>query len=332
MRKAELRLPAKLALLVGISSIAAIAIAATGAMALHQCMFDARADKLQSEVNSALAIAGALNARVNSHEITQEQAFDLMHRDIRAIRFDNGVGYVSIIDGSTGVVLMHGANPSLEGKVNPNDAATGQPISRLILDAVRSSTEGTAHYMYQKPGQTVPLWKVVAAARFQPWNMVFYAGGYTDDLDASFNKALLGMGAVGGAILMIALLAAWLVSRDITGTLGSLRASMRRLAEGDLGITVSGTGRRDEVGEMAAAVLIFQQNMIQVRHLADQAAEARSRTEAEKRLALMGMAERIQAETSAAVAVVSERGNGMAERPLLFTVRHPDGGENAKSA
>ena len=112
----------------------------------------------------------------------------MFHRDIRAIRYDHGVGYMAVTDLQTGFVLMHGVNPALEGKPNPLDAATGKPISVPLFDAVRSADAGVTSYMFPKPGQTQPLRKVVAVAKFQPWDIVIYTGAYTDDLDAVFYR------------------------------------------------------------------------------------------------------------------------------------------------
>jgi methyl-accepting chemotaxis protein len=248
-------------LLLALSAAAMIAIALTGAVILHQRMIDDRVEKLRATVDSAVTIAAALNTRVTAQEITREQALDLLHRDIRAIRYDNGSGYVSIIDANDGTVLMHGVNPALEGKVNPLDPVTGQSISTLILDAVRGADHGMASYMYPRPGQTQPLDKVVAAARFAPWAMVFYAGAYTDDLEAAFNASLPKVALVGGAILLLTSLAAWLISRDISVSLGRLKGAMTRLATGDLTADIPGADRRDEVGDMATTVQVFRNHM-----------------------------------------------------------------------
>ena len=59
---------------------------------------------------------------------------------------------------------------------------------------------------------------------------------------------------------------------------------MTRLAEGDLEVDIPARERRDEVGNMAAAVEVFRQNAIKVKELDAldevRAAEARDRSEA----------------------------------------------------
>ena len=199
----RLRLRAKLGLLLVLSAVAMIAIAALGAMTLHQRMLDDRAEKLRAIVSSTVAIASSSRSpghRTGNHPATGVGHF---HQNIRAIRYDHGTGYIAVTDLHTGNVLMHGVNPALEGKPNPTDLATGKPISYVLTEALRSSDEAIATYMFPKPGQTEPLQKLVAVARFAPWDVAIYSGAYTDDLDAPFNASLLRTGAVGGAILLI---------------------------------------------------------------------------------------------------------------------------------
>lgn len=63
---------------------------------------------------------------------------------------------------------------------------------------MQSADQGTTSYVYPRPGQTIPLRKLVAVAKFQPWNMVLDAGTYTDDRDAEFRASLYRMTLAGG--------------------------------------------------------------------------------------------------------------------------------------
>jgi methyl-accepting chemotaxis protein len=301
----RLTLRSKLTLLLALSVAAMMAIGVSGAMTLHQRMLDDRLDKLRAIVAATVTVAGGLEARVQAKEITHEQAIDLLHRDIRAMRFDDGIGYLSALDMSTGNVLIHGVNPGLEGKPTPADIATGQPISTLIIAAVRSSDEGTAAYMFPKPGETVPLRKVVAVARFAPWGMVLYDGAYTDDLDASFYQSLWRTGAAVGSIMVLTILVAWLINRDITVSLGSLRSAMDRLARGELATEVTGTNRQDEVGDMAGAVLIFRDGMVEAGRLRAEQEGAKQRAAAEQRTVLNRMADSFESQVGRLVGILS---------------------------
>ncbi|MEE3623220.1 CHASE3 domain-containing protein [Nitrospirillum sp. BR 11752] len=86
----------------------------------------------------------------------------------------------------------------------------------------------------------------------------------------------------GIAAVVVAILAALMLSGAIAAPIAALTDRMRRLAEGDRGITIDGLGRRDEVGAMARALEVFKQNAIEADRLA---AEQRQAEEAKLRRA-----------------------------------------------
>jgi len=67
-----------------------------------------------------------------------------------------------------------------------------------------------------------------------------------------------------------------LLARSVSGPLLALAASMRRLAENELGTDIPGSGRSDEIGAMAAAVQVFKDNALRVRDLATEQEAARA--------------------------------------------------------
>ena len=85
-----------------------------------------------------------------------------------------------------------------------------------------------------------------------------------------------------GAALAVGLAATLVAARTITSPLGRLRDAMGRLAGGELDVAVPGTGRRDEVGQMAAAVGVFKDEAIRARALEAEAAAARAAAEGER--------------------------------------------------
>ncbi|MFN4311550.1 MAG: methyl-accepting chemotaxis protein [Ferrovibrio sp.] len=86
------------------------------------------------------------------------------------------------------------------------------------------------------------------------------------------------------AAFAIGLLFAWLIGRSIANPVTALTEAMAVLAKGDYAVSVPGADRGDEIGRMAAAVVVFKQNGEENQRLRDaveaerQAAE-RSRTE-----------------------------------------------------
>ena len=108
----------------------------------------------------------------------------------------------------------------------------------------------------------------------------------SDRLAVAYRQAfwfiLLSM-AIAAVMVVAALIH---VSRSISAPLLHLADRMRRLAANDTEITISETGRRDEIGEMAQAAVVFRNNAIELmrsqRTLARQAAMLREQLAQDK--------------------------------------------------
>jgi methyl-accepting chemotaxis protein len=320
-----------MALLLWMAVAAMVAISAIGGMTLRQQMVSDRIDKIQAAVDMAIGIAKSLEAKVATQEITRAQAVDLFHRDIRAIRFDGGTGYLTVLDARTGTLMMHGVNPALEGKPTPIDVATGQPISAAVLRAVESSETGVAPFMYPKPGQTEPLRKIAAVARFRPWEMVFYIGVYVDDLNAAFTGIILRMGGIGGSVLLLAMVVGWMVTHDIRSSLSRLKSAMERLSKGELSAAVPGTQRRDEIGGMAETVLVFRDNMAETERLRRAQEAVKAQAGADQKAALGRMADGFESRIGRLVGMLSSGATALEGTAQSLSGAAGDGSRQAAS-
>lgn len=82
---------------------------------------------------------------------------------------------------------------------------------------------------------------------------------------ANFTYIAIIAGVIAG--LLIGIFAALFIGGQIAGPIVNMTAAMRKLADGDAETAVPGTNRSDEIGEMASAVSVFKENMIQARQL-----------------------------------------------------------------
>ncbi len=101
---------------------------------------------------------------------------------------------------------------------------------------------------------------------------------------------------------------AWLLGRNVADPLVKMNKAMRELAGGDKTIEVPGVGRRDEIGQMADAVQVFKDNMIE----ADAMAEER-RQEQEIREARTRAIDTLTREFDAEVSSILEDVSGAAQ-------------------
>jgi methyl-accepting chemotaxis protein len=131
------------------------------------------------------------------------------------------------------------------------------------------------------------------------------------------------------SLLAITVALAIVIARSITRPIAELVMTMNELAKGKSDIAVQGIDRRDEIGEMAKAVVVFRDAAVEKSRLETQAGEQRQqadeqrlRNEEERRKAAQAQADAAQ-EQADAVAALAEGLAKVADGDL--TVRLDDG-------
>ncbi|MGO6747299.1 methyl-accepting chemotaxis protein [Rhizobium ruizarguesonis] len=156
--------------------------------------------------------------------------------------------------------------------VKMTDDAVASGAKGWITDAKRSLSDADA--------QIVDLSNDIAALSDQFKQRI---GERSADLrrqtDMTITTSLAFLGILFGAGIIGALL---VVSRGITAPIDRLRKIMIALADGNIEVSVGQEIRRDEVGQMAAAVAIFRDNAREKLRLEQEATESRSISEQER--------------------------------------------------
>jgi len=302
----RLKLRTKLAFLLALSALAVVVSIGVAASLMRQRLFDDRIDKLHSISLAAQGMAQALEDQVGAKQMTHEQALAQFGKAVHTIRFDAGEGYIVAQTLEDSMIVVHGANPSLDGKPSSAKDATGRPLTDMMKDALRTGDEAFLSYLFAKPGETQTQPKVAYVTRFKPWNIVLVVGAYTDDLDKAFYGSLRRLTMAAGAILLVTLLAAWLVNRDISGSLGRLKGAMEGLAKGNLATAIPGTDRRDEIGAMASSVVVFKDGMAEAERLRAAQEEVKRQAASEQKAALNRMADGFESKIGRLVGVLSK--------------------------
>ncbi|MFA6022019.1 MAG: HAMP domain-containing methyl-accepting chemotaxis protein, partial [Rhodospirillales bacterium] len=104
---------------------------------------------------------------------------------------------------------------------------------------------------------------------------------------------------------------AFLIGRGISHPINEMTAAMKRLAAGDLKAEVPARTRGDEIGEMAGAVQVFKDNAIEKVRLEAEQGEKDRRAEAEKRQAMLKMADAFESSVGQVVEQVSSASTEM---------------------
>ncbi|HWK68608.1 MAG TPA: methyl-accepting chemotaxis protein, partial [Rhizobiaceae bacterium] len=111
----------------------------------------------------------------------------------------------------------------------------------------------------------------------------------------------------------------FMLTRMIARPIDRLTAAMGKLAAGDNDTEIPAIGRRDEIGQMAAAVQVFKEAQIAKVRLEAEAVDSRAATEAE-RARTQAEREREAAEDRAAVAAIATGLARLAEGDLTYRV------------
>lgn len=186
------------------------------------------------------------------------------------MRFDDSgsVGYIFAYD-TDGVNVVHGANPSLEGKNLSNlQDASGTYVVREVLKAARTG-DGYVSYDWQNSETDRIAPKLSYAMMLPKWNIMIGTGFWVDGLEAQVaamddevGEALKGavIGSVTTSLIALAVivLLALIVVRSIIRPLKSAVSAMNDIASGDGDLTrrleISG---KDELSQLATAFNSF---------------------------------------------------------------------------
>jgi methyl-accepting chemotaxis protein len=305
----RLKIRTKLASIVALSALTVCGIVALSASLSERRMLDDRIAQMHAAVDMLIALAQSFQNEVAAGKMTLAEAQSQFRAHGRVMTFNNKQGYPVVYNDDTSI-MMNGANPQLEGKITGAVDSNGVVIAKAQIDAARRSPDGgIASYLYPRPGQTVPVQKMVYVRSYAPWNVVMSYGLYVDDLDADVNALLLRLGAIGAGLMAVMGLLSWLIARDVLGALNRQRLRMQGIAGGSLDEQVEETERGDEIGRMAETLEMLRQTAMTARTLELEQLKTKQQAEKEKREALIALADRFDASVGRLVGLMASGSN-----------------------
>ena len=123
--------------------------------------------------------------------------------------------------------------------------------------------------------------------------------------------------------------AAFFIGRLISGAIANVVARMTDLAEGRLDIEITGDDRKDELGDMARALLVFQENGREKVRLEQEQAEQQKIAEEEKRRAMNELADSFEASVNEVVTGVSSAAEQMVSLSKVLSESAERAGERS---
>ncbi len=225
-------------------------------------------------------------------------ALDGLQSVLSAIR-PFGSGYLTIVTESGGIVS------------HPKASWLGKNVRDLGLaaDLVKGLTAGERKAV---SGASAEVEGGRALVVTQPFTFDGLAKPWTVAVVAPESVVLAAVGTMQWlvvAILAAAVLVAGGVALFVGGNLAkpivAMTAAMTRLAKGDTTVEVPGHDRKDEIGEMAASVLVFKNDALDKARLEEERAELERRAEQEKKEMMARMAGGFEASVGKIVRRVS---------------------------
>ena len=253
MTLGNLSVRAKLWLLILIAGLMLTLQSSLSLLDMRDSLQQERRHQLHALLDSAEGLLAAQQARVETGEVSLQQAQETARQLLESMRYD-GDEYFFVLDAETRM-LAHGANSDLVGRVmRAERTPDGRPVFVEMAELIGSKTDvGEFSYFWPQPGKTLPQPKITLAKPYSPWGWVVATGVYVDDLDDAFRQDLMHMGGLLlGALLVLVTLAIPL-GRSITRPLDRIGAVMQQVAAGDLRVRVQ-LKSHDELGKVGQRI------------------------------------------------------------------------------
>ena len=214
--------------------------------------------EIQSVVQTAASLVQDYYDRSQRGEMTEEEAKTYAKQALTALRYQ-GDEYV-FVDSFDYINQLHPIQPE---KVGTNREKTtdgnGKFYIKQMIDEAKTNGSTYVDYAWKSPEGTY-FDKTTYAQAFKPWGWVIASGVLMTTVQQIFNEAAIVSGGITLVITGGLLVLGFFMVRSITRPLGKLNSGILTVAEGNYDVTIEGTVRRDEIGEMARAVEVFREN------------------------------------------------------------------------
>lgn len=240
----------RLWLILVVSVLMFLILAATLLKQTHDDLYRAKAEKTMHVVQTASGILGYYQGLEAAGSLTREAAQQQALKQIKGLRYSQS-DYFWINDLQP-VMIMHLTNPKLDGQ---NLSAIRDPdgfaVFNEMVTLVKSQGAGMVNYRWPKPGASEPVKKTSYVQLFQPWGWILGSGVYVDDVAAEFEAQLLSTGLFIAGIVLVMVLLLTLIVRSIVRPLKAAVGAMADIASGESDLTRTlETHGKDEITEL----------------------------------------------------------------------------------
>jgi signal transduction histidine kinase len=193
-----------------------------------------------------------------SGKLTREEAQNAAKDAMRAMR--DGENYILVRTGDKLLMSLVHPDPRKENlESNGGTLPNGQAVTDVYLEALQNSNSAFVSIYTKRPKGDVLVPKISAIQRIPEWDWVIGSGDFVDDIDKTFMHYLIQFLIIGGIVLAGVVVLALVLARGILRQLGGephdAAESMRRIANGDLAVEIE-LKAGDETSLMASLKLM----------------------------------------------------------------------------
>ncbi|NWE79711.1 methyl-accepting chemotaxis protein [Pseudomonas yamanorum] len=231
---------------------------------IHGDLYQAKSEQTQRVVQTANGILTYYHSLETSGVLTREAAQKQALSVVRGLRYGHD-DYFWIND-LTPVMIMHPANPKLDGQ---NLSAIRDPDGFAVFNEfvilAKAKGAGMVNYRWPKPGADAPVAKTSYIQLFEPWGWIIGSGVYVDDVQGEFQGQVWKASMVGLVIAVIMALLVVLIARSIVRPLQQAVNAMGNIASGESDLTRTlDTHGQDEVTQLSRHFNSFTAKLRQV--------------------------------------------------------------------
>jgi methyl-accepting chemotaxis protein len=232
----------KMGLIIGSALLGVVALAAVFLTSERQLILEERQGSVRQTVEIAHGLVVHFHDQVGKGKLSEDEAKQRALAALKALRY-SGSEYFWVNDMHPKMV-MHAVKPELDGKdLTENKDPTGKQLFVEFVNTVKAKGSGFVYYLWPKPGSDKPVQKVSYVQGFAPWGWVIGSGVYIDTVDAAIGGRVIGfsIGTVllAAVLLVVGLVVARSLLRQLGGEPGVATDITRRIAAGDLSVDIT---------------------------------------------------------------------------------------------
>lgn len=263
----DLRIKTKMILLIAAAVLASLMICSTAIYFLNDTIIRQKIEQVRNQTETAKSVVMYFADKCRKGELDEKTAKEMAKSAVRALRYGPDMKEYFFVYDSTGLTLVLGPKPELEGKQRMDQTDTyGVPYIKLLIESAKTSGQ-PVYYHNVRTGEKVAVEKIAASTYYEPWDWIIVTGVYMDDIRAEVNGVIWRLGSFALIVVIFMGAVAVFGARSLAEPIVALSHGAHQMSQGRYDVEIPGTQRRDEIGEVAQAFDELKKNLLLGREL-----------------------------------------------------------------